>query len=101
MDSDAFLVLWTLAGLVGTAIMWRKGYLAEYIGCVILAGALSSLLPLLLGGGILLIGLSLRNEHEQTSAATETEEQPDVATPKGCAEASRRAGAEAVKVPIG
>jgi len=57
MDSDAFLVLWTLAGLVGTAIMWRKGYLAEYIGCVILAGGLPILFPVVLGGIILVVGL--------------------------------------------
>jgi type VI protein secretion system component VasK len=101
MDSDAFLVLWTLAGLAGILLMWRRGYLAEYLGCAFLVSALSTLLPVLLGGAVLLVSLSLRNEREQTNAATETEKQPEAATPKGYAEASRRADAEAVKVPVG
>lgn len=101
MDSDAFLVLWALASLAGILLMWRRGHLAEYLGCAFLASALSTLLPVLLGGAVLLVGLSLRNEREQANAATETEKQPEVANPKGCAEASRRACTEAVKVPVG
>lgn len=100
MDSDAFLVLWTLAGLAGILLVWRRGHLAEYLGCAFLASALSTLLPALLGGAVLLVSLSLHNEREQTNAAMKTEKQPEVANPKGRADPSRRTCGEAVKVPV-
>lgn len=79
MDSNVFLVLWALAGLAGILSMWRRGYLVEYLGCALLASALSALWPVVLGGGILLIGLWLRNEQQQTSTATQAEEQTETA----------------------
>lgn len=57
-------VLWILAGIVGTIIMWRKGYFAEYIGCVILAGGLPILFPVVLGGIILAVALILPDKHK-------------------------------------
>ncbi len=88
MNSDAFLVLWGLAGLAGILVMWRKGYLIEGFICAFLASILSPLMPIVLGGLILVAALALRIEHAQAKTVATTRQQARVATPEAVTQAA-------------